>query len=519
MPSCKDCPSMLTSDQMLSRYQTSLGMPFCPTKGRILQGPKGFSDHDNEAMLRTIAGSCDKLGCQPPSGIPEMNSEACIAIGDPGIAVTLSQKGQIGQAEKPVTCTSCQWFVPANYVGNDLGYNAPLCAAKGRVLFPKNLMREAANCGSGIIGEPRRMTDGIIINKMYLRVAPIQMPDPVAVNLTLEASKHSVDPREYVTDRPLTPEDEAKCIRAWREVVDPEGMKPSVFMPIFDGPKLYGFDPRTTYGGHRPDLYVDHAGLLYDLAVELFMLHETPLLIGGAGTGKTETACYLAYLMDLTNCRIDVKKGTEAWHFIGESKLETDPVAGTPVTKFHKGRFAEEYDKPGVTMVNEPNLVADIFEFLRPVTDNAKQLGLDEAQGEIVTRHEFRFVLFSQNPADDPLYVGAEPMSAADIDRISPMFIDLPPESIERQIITSHCADDGYDIEPVILDKVMQIAHDLRAMIADGTLPIAWGLRAQIKVARKTRYYSLEKAYRRAVIDGLEASVVEQVMKSVKSIA
>jgi hypothetical protein len=503
---------------MLRKFNGTLGVPFCPTKGKVLQGPKGFTDADNDKMLRAICETCDSFGVTPTPNT-SANLDAAFAIGDPGIAVTLTQKGQLSVTEKPVSCTSCAWFVPANVVGNDLGYNAPMCSAKGRLLFPKNLVREAANCGTGLVGDNRTHCDGILLHKPYQKMAPIKMPDPVVVDLVIEANKHSVDPREYVTDRPVTPEDEERCIRAWREVVDPEGIHESVFMPIFDGEKLYGFDPRTTYGGHRPDLYVDHAGLLYDLACELFRLHETPLLIGGAGTGKTETSCWLAWLMDLTNTRIDIKKGTEPWHFIGESKLETDPVTGTPVTKFHKGRFAEQYDKPGITMVNEPNLVSDIFEFLRPVFDNADQLGLDEAQGEIVSRHRDRYILCSQNPSDDPLYVGTEPLSAADIDRVSPMFIDLPPEPIERQIITAHCADDGYDIPPQIHDKIMQVAHDLRAMIADGTLPIAWGLRAQIKVARKTRYYSFEKAYRRAVIDGMEASVIDQIMKSVRSAA
>ena len=514
--SCRDCPSFMDSTSMLSRYQTSLGCNFCPTKGRILEGP-GFSITENDGLLEMVAEGCDSYGSQPPSR-ENLNTDAAIAIGDPGVAVFLSQKGNIAPIDKPMSCTACKWYVPANYVRDELGYQAPLCSAKGRVLFPRNLVREAANCGSGINGDNKTSTTGILIHAVYIKPAPVVVPDPIVVNLTAQFSRHQVDPRDYVTDKPVTMEDAISCIRAWREVMDPEGMKPSVYMPIFDGEKLCGFDPRTTYAGHRPDLYIDHQGLLYDLTCELFN-GETPVLIGMAGTGKTEIGCWLSWLMDLPNTRCDVHTRTEAWHFIGESKLETDPVTGTPVTKFHMGRFASVYPTPGITMVNEPNLNEDIYEFLRPVFDNAKQLGLDEAQGVIVSRHPYRFVLCSQNPSWDPLYTGAEPMSAADIDRITPIYVDLPSAVIERQIITAHCVDAGYDIPVHILDKIMQVAQDLRQMIADGTLPIAWGLRAQIKVAKKTQYYSFEKAYRRAVIDGMEPAVVDQIMTSVRSVA
>lgn len=503
---------------MLSQYSVSLGCTFCPTKGRVLDGPN-FTDHENDLLREMVAESCDSYGTQPP---PKENLvyEATVAIGDPGVAVAISQKGNIAPSDKPISCTACKWYVPANYVRDELGYLAPMCSAKGRLLFPRNLVREAANCGTGLNGDNRTSTVGIIIHAVYVKPEPVHVPtvEPVFVDNSIQASRHAVDPRAYPTDRPVSPEDEVECIRAWREVVDPEGLHESVYLPIFDGEKLYGFDPRTTYGGHRPDLFVDHAGILYDLACEL-LDHETPVLIGTAGTGKSEAGCYLAYLMDLTHTRIDIKKGTEAWHFIGEAKLETDSVTGTPVTKFHMGRFAEQYDKPGITTVNEPNLVADIFEFLRPVFDNADQLGLDEAQGIIVTRHSRRYILCTENPQWDPLYVGAEQVSAADIDRISPIYFELPNESVERQIITRHCNDVGYDIQPIILDKIMQVARDLRAMIVDGTLPIAWGLRAQIKVAKKTRRYSFEKAYRRAVIDGMEPQVVDAILTSVRSVA
>lgn len=516
--SCRDCPSFTAASNMLDVTKMTLGCDFCPTKGRVLTGPN-FDDASNAQLCETIAENCDAYGLSRAT-TPVLT--ASLGIGNPMVSVQMTQKPAAAN-ERPVVCTSCEWFVPANFVADELGYKAPLCSAKGRLLFPQKLIIEAANCGEGRNGPSTTSTQGVLLSDEYKRTyvpfTPIQV-DPVAhtFQLTEEMERHQVDPRDYVTDKEVTAEDEYNFIRSWRKVEDPEGLHEPIFLPIFWGEKLAGIEPRDTYGGHRPDLYVDHQGLLYDMAVEL-LHNETPLLIGTAGTGKSEIGCWMAWLMDLPFDRIDVKKGTEAYHFIGETTLVADPDTGSTVMKFKKGRFAANYDKPGITMINEPNLVQAIFEFLRPVFDNAKQLGLDEAQGEIIERHQYRYIMCSQNPPWDPMYVGAEPLSAADIDRVSSIWVDLPAESIERAIITKHCRDSGYDIDSVMLDKVMQVAHDLRQQIKDGTLPIAWGLRAQIKVAKKTRFYSFEKAYRRAVMDGMEPEVVDAIMLSVRSVA
>lgn len=519
--SCKACHSSMSSSVMLDTYKISVGCDFCPTKGRVLSGPN-FDDAANLKLLETIGSTCDSWGNLPPA--PDaLRIEASLGIGNPFVSVQLSQRPP-AHNEKPIACTSCKWFVPANVVKDELGYNAPLCSAKGRLLFPTKLIAEAANCGEGFTGDSATTTQGIILHDEYQVTVPtfvtINVPDTATtVNLVAEDSRHSVDPREYVTDKEVTQEDSDNFIRAWREVADPEGAKPPIYLPIFWGEKLCGFDPRDSYGGHRPDLYVDHHGLLYDLACEL-MHNETPLLIGTAGTGKSETGPWLAWLMDLPHERIDIKKGYEASHLSGLSQLITDPLSGTPTTVFAKARFSATYDKPGITTINEPNVSSDCFEFLRPVFDNAKQLGNDEDSGmPPIERHSYRFILCAQNPPWDPMYVGTEPMSAADIDRVSPIWFDLPGEDVERHIIRKHCADVGYDIPADILDKVMQVAHDLRAQIDSDTLHIAWGLRAQIKVAKKTQFYSFQKAYRRAVIDGMEPEVVDAIMLSVRSVA
>lgn len=516
--SCLQCPSYRSADQMMNEYSSSIGCAFCPTTGRVLTTPPNTTDHeDHQRLLENVAEACASFG-SPAAPADNWDGTAAIGYGNPQVSVVMSQKAPVPSIDKPFSCTSCQWFVPGPIVNDELGYDAPLCAAKGRLLFPRNYLREAANCGTGLNGPNLKTTNGVILSADYTHLAPIPVPPPVLPDLVVEASRHAVDPRTYFSDKPISPEDEAKCVRAWRQIEDPEGLHESKWLPIYNGEKLGGFDPRETYGNMRPDLYVDHAGLLYDLACEL-LDGEAPLFIGGAGTGKSEAGCYLAYLMDLPFIRIVVEKRSESDDFIGTKELETDAMSGTPITQFYRGRFAEWFDKPCVMLVDEPNLKQDIYEFLRPAIDGTKEVSLDKAGrgGVKVQKHEANYLLLAQNPGWDPLYVGAEPMSAAEIDRVSPIWFDLPSEPVERQIIKAHCNDIGYDIPDKMVDKIMKVAHDLRGMITDGTLPIAWGLRAQIKVAKKTRHYSFEKAYRRAVIDGMEPSVMENIMRSVKS--
>lgn len=518
--SCSNCANCIPENETRQRTGRHTGTPICMAYGHILDRP-GSTPEQAARTLELFAESCPSYGTMPATAKPVVAGQ--VAIGDTQIAIRMATIYPDGVPDhmQPSVCSMCENYVSPDVVQNELGWPLAMCAAKGRLLFPQNLVREAADCGTGTTGTPRDTTTGITLMPQFATPVTVRTSGATgaATHTAATIAQHRVDPRSYPTDRPVTADDEAECIRAWRKVDDPEGQHDPVFMPIFDGEKLCGFDPRTTYGSHRPDLYIDHQGLLYDLAVEFFALDETPVLIGRAGTGKTELLCHIAYLCDLPFYRISVDKGTEPWHLFGESKLEIDADTGQPITTFRLGRYAKGYTQPCVICVDEPNVKSDIFETLRPSFDNARQLVIDADQGLVVQRHRWCRVGCAQNPSFDPLYIGTEPMSAADIDRISPIYVDLPNADMEREIIRTHCADDGYAISDVTLGKIMQAAESIRMMIEDGTLPLAWGLRSQIKVARKTQYYSLEKAYRRAVLDGMEPEIVNSIMGIVRGVA
>jgi MoxR-like ATPase len=514
--SCRTCPSFVPAEEAATVYVKSPNADSCAKFGRMLSRPdKG--DDVNARICERFAASCADHGNPRPVPIPMLRAK--VAEGDPAGRTRIG----FSSADKPASCAQCEHFVQADIVKRELGWTLGMCAQIGRLIFPNRMPQEAAECGVGFKGPNRSTADGVILLPEYERSTPIRVGAggvPAAQYvLTDEIARHQQDPRSYETDKEVTDEDRARNIRAWRKVNDPEGQKPPAYLPIFDGPALYGTDPRQTYEGMRPDLYVDHQGLLYDLACIAYKARRVPLLIGGAGTGKTELAFFFAYCMDLEGHRLQVSKGTEDYHWTGEGGLEVDPASGQNVTVWKDGRLSRLVGRPGVITMDELNVKSEIEELVRPLLDGSKALTLDAAQGVKRVLGDRTYLFATQNPSDDPIYVGTEPLSAAALSRVSPIQVGLPDDAVERAIIRKHCADDGYSIDTVTLDKIMQIAQDLRTMIADGALPIAWGIRDQVKVAVYTEFFGLEKAYRRAIIDGLERTTVDTVLATVRSVA
>jgi hypothetical protein len=76
---------------------------------------------------------------------------------------------------------------------------------------------------------------------------------------------------------------------------------------------------------------------------------------------------------------------------------------------------------------------------------------------------------------------------------------------------------DDYDIPDDKLDALMGIAVDIREMFTQGTFPDFWGTRQQIKVARKTRFYSLEKAFLLATLNFYEPQIRDLVLAIVRT--
>jgi len=136
-----------------------------------------------------------------------------------------------------------------------------------------------------------------------------------------------------------------------------------------------------------------------------------------------------------------------------------------------------------------------------------------------VVRNAYAFMLMAINPAWDPKYHGATELDHALVDRLTKFKVEMPPDHIEREILMRRYSEDTNGKPPPkkVLDTVMAISSELRSLIEQGSLPISWGVRPNIAVLRKTRFYKLETAYKRAVADYFEPQIATQILDVVRA--
>lgn len=511
--SCADCVNFE------SRVD-DFGVPGCKSFGYLLD-VKSYTP--SSQALTAFAEGCQNFN---------VATETAVKINRVGSPQPMKVAEVYGATDKtqPMDCRECAYFIQPAAVRTTSGFAAGMCGAKAELIPVLEVRATAQSCSIGNIGENRsnRVDDFVVVD---VRLSGQRRKRTTAPVVEAEPAHHlKYDPREWPTDAPVTPEDTNAGIKAWRKVVDPTGYGKPVLMPIFDW-KALGIeeDPRLSYGDHRPNLYVDHAGLLYTWAftnlggiTESAALNRTLALIGDAGTGKTEFFCYLAYLMDLPFTRISLRPDTDSIDFFGTTHLE--PVKfpdgkSEVVTRWRPGSFTAAYTKPGVLCLDEPNSAPDAVWFLlRPVLDNAGQLRID-SENMRFDKHPYLFIGLAMNPSWKPIYRGARDLSAADMSRLLTFGLEYPDEKIERKIITDHCEDVGYTLPSMVLDKLMSITKELRTMVNEGTLQTSWGIRDVVKVAQLTWGFSLENAFKIGILDALEPDQANTIRTVVTSYA
>lgn len=520
MQDCSSCPSRLAPDSVRGFFGKDFGpnVDVCATFGHVLGRP-GLDASAVQKVQIAFGKECEKHGEPCPDGRPEY-PEARVTGPAPDVFVEINTDGVVPrdpptaeEQAKVTSCRGCENFIPENVVREELGWYLPLCAATGRLLLPKRLMAEPRSCGQARPGENRDTTEGMALRPEYDDAFSF---GNVNVGPAIYTEMDVVDPTEYPTDREVMPDEAADGIRAWRRITSPDGSGRYVDLPIF---RIEHFDageqskiPRTGDDEH-PEWYVDHAGLVYTIGVETMELDETPVLIGMAGTGKTELYRHLAWLMCLPFDRISINRSSEVDDLAGKWLFENGE------TRWQDGRVSSCWVKPGVLLVDEPNTGGDeVWQFFRPMTDNAKQLVLDQARGERRERNNWRFLGLAMNPAWDIKNIGANEISDADGNRLSAIAVGLPPADIERKILVQRCLGDDYEVPVETLDKIMAIAADIRSLTdpLDGTLNVSWGIRPQIAVARKTKWYDLVTCYKRALTDRLDPSAAETIIRIVE---
>lgn len=518
---CLDCPSYMpgkTTDEaaaILDRFTRVPGdeIPMCGRFGHVLGRP-GQDESARNSLAITFASKCASHG-EPDPGVKVKMPRARVADPD-GSALMLDPPPTLAN------CNGCQNLIRPEVVQEKWGFTLPLCAAKGQLVF--NSRESAKGCPSAADGIPRTQLTGVSLLETY--------ETDYAVSVQIQAALHTshadvTPPSEYVTDKPITPDDEQHGIVAWRAIEDPDGYGPTAYLPIFSEDRFTAQEiemiPRAGSEQH-PELYEDYAGLLYPFAIESVVQNETIAMISKPGLGKTMFAYFAAYLMGVPVFRISVTEHTDPDDFFGVPGLRSDGSGGSE-TFWQDGQLSRALDIPCVCVVDEPNTgQPSVWQGLRSLSDAGKSVTIDG-----FTKHKHRYCLlyFAMNPAYDARNIGTNELSDADTNRLSPLLLPSPPDAIERKIIVDRCAVDGYDIEHAkikingtdhkVLDLIMKISGDIRAAEHDGTFPASWGTRQVVKFARKCQFYDLEKAICRTSVDFYDEEVRDIVIKIVRT--
>ncbi len=516
--SCSDCPSLMTRKEASLAYGRDMGGEVCVRRGVMLGNM--LWDSKQKSNVRLAYGStCEFSGMLRPDPSDYIGTiEGQVAEGSDEALL----QGRQLSCQTVESCSSCYYFVPGVAVRNEFGWTSPLCTAQGRLLLDRatDLKKNAQQCHDNF-GYAKRQQPGAhqiksLVNKVKL--LPIYRADfkysgATPVSSWIEAQR-AFDPNLYETDIPVSQEDAESGIRAWREVPDPDGVGETVYHPIFRRDFFTAEEQATIpFSGSdsHPELYVDSSGLTYAMTVAWFGLDYTPFLIGDSGVGKTELCNYMAWAMQVPFVRISIDNTTETESLKGKWTLEPVDGQDTPQMVWVNGRLSESYERVCVCCIDEANCGApEIDQTLRPLTDNSKQLVLDEKKGEVLTRNDFTMLAMTGNPPWDPKYIGVNDWNDASMSRVLKMWIDLPDPDIERDIIKKRCEVIDFNISDQYLDLMAQVALEIRGSIATG-LPISWGLRSQIMVAQALRYFTFPKAYNYAVGNGLEPETREVI--------
>lgn len=505
-PSCDTCPAMLLARDVPSKFRRSVGSAVCGRFGTPLDRPGATDLTVIRKQHEYFASKCGSYG--EPMPAQPVEDRFLVALPDPTV---MRPSDDDVKRDACTSCAMCSKYVRDDAVAENMGWTSGMCSAKGKLILTNRQVYEARDCEYREAGTPRRDTRGMVLFPEY--EDDFGSFDPVKAFLA--GVENQVDPAEYPTDMPVSDEDAEEGIRAWRKIEDPESGN-HTYLPVFRrdffSDEEAALIPMTGDPEH-PELYVDHFRGVYLAAVCWSELDETPALNGEAGTGKTELFRHLAWLMCAPFRRLSITGSTELDDLAGKMRYSKDRG-----TYFQYGRLPIAWTHPGVICIDEPNTgPPDVWQFLRPLTDNSKQLVLDVNEGEVIKRHDSAYLGMAMNPAWDVRNVGTQEISDADANRLFHVYVELPPEKLEREIIKARVKLDGWEIDEDRLDMVMSIAKDLRALAKEGTIGVSWAIRPQIKVARALRWFDTVTAYRRAIADFLEPDAQQALLDAVKA--
>ena len=504
---CLTCPSLMTRDESSEFFGISAAGPMCARYGWVF----GSENKAAEAALEKYATTCSSRGNpRPDAEIPSINF---------GTTFTPRPDLLVETNEEVGACTKCQNF--------DLNTHA--CAAMGRMIFVERLESEAQNCkwavndGLGLL--VHKEVGPILPHLLGTSVEVSITPKPVAAPANKPPTKRRGLlrwPRDYDTDAPVQ-EELKDMIRAYRRV---DTRKGPIYLPIFQtdyfGDRADLIPDPNASGTADPSLYIDHSGLLEKFAVISYTLDQNLLLTGEPGTGKSEGAAWLAWMMNMPFVRLPYNESSEPDQFLGSPQYgdtgEVDPVTGQAIlgTYFKPGILPTNWMEPCVLLSDEINLPTEaIQQAYRSGNDSSRIL---QVYGNTYKRHDYCFHVAALNPSHDFRNIGAKPMASADSSRYVFHHMPNPSPEMIRKVLTTTVERLDHEVpDPHLITTIINIGEDLRAMSREGKLPDFWTLRQEVKVARIAPFFGLKGAYGAAYLDYVDTNVRELCETAIRS--
>lgn len=418
-----------------------------------------------------------------------------------------------GTVPPNATCTTCTNFVPNSVIKATVGdpevEDAPFpvspyyCAARGTLHPSYDTQFSTAPMSCGEWSKPAGDVDRAVL------ISTASLFEHIREDLGLPDADKPVEPPAPETERVPTDAERQRGIQGFHRVRS-DDEKRYVDLPVFD-PDHFSPAERAKIpvagDDAGPELFRDYANLSYRIAAA-WALGETPALTGAPGLGKSQAAYYLAWLMNLPLERVSITSASQLDDLAGYTELVRSSEGNA--TEFVHGRIPQAWAKPCVLLLDEPNAgPPEVWQFLRPLTDAAKQLILDVNHGERIARDDHSYLMMAMNPAWDYRNTGVTPLSDADGRRLVHITITAPEASVEREIIVAHLESDGQKLSEERIDVLVAIGQELRSLAdsgpgSTGALQITWGLAQQVKVAKLLAYFEFAEAFRLAGADNLE---------------
>lgn len=245
-----------------------------------------------------------------------------------------------------------------------------------------------------------------------------------------------------------------------------------------------------------------------DAIVRRYADRTTPvLLIGEAGTGKTETARQLAAELRLPFLRVACDDSAVLKEFIGRREL----INGNTV--FRTGLLIELCQRPSVILIDEFNaLPASRLFFLHEMLDNRRIFIKDAKGGECINLHPDCRILLACNP-NGAKYSGTNKINVALVDRCAVVNVpELNPDDFaelfdcKNKKNTENLKRFYCEVKRVVNEQNLRVAFSIRAVKR-----IADGLRNGDQIAEALAYGFYNSAYVTAT--DKERDALEQIAK------